>query len=40
VHAYSPPLRRMGAYLVEPSGTLQRHPLAKDEELRPLTSAA
>jgi predicted metal-dependent enzyme (double-stranded beta helix superfamily) len=40
VHAYSPPLRRMGAYLVEPSGTLQRHPLAKDQELRPLTSAA
>jgi hypothetical protein len=26
--------------LVEPSGTLQRHPLAKDQELRPLTSAA
>jgi hypothetical protein len=40
VHAYSPPLRRMGAYLVEPSGALQRHPLAKDQELRPLTSAA
>jgi hypothetical protein len=29
----------MGAYLVEPSGTLQRHPLAKDQELRPLTPA-
>ena len=40
LHAYSPPLRRMGAYLVEPSGTLQRHPLAKDQELRPLTPAA
>jgi len=40
LHAYSPPLRRMGAYLVEPSGTLQRHPMAKDQELRPLTSAA
>jgi predicted metal-dependent enzyme (double-stranded beta helix superfamily) len=40
LHAYSPPLRRMGAYLVEPSGTLQRHPLAKGQELRPLTSAA
>jgi predicted metal-dependent enzyme (double-stranded beta helix superfamily) len=40
LHAYSPPLRRMGAYLVEPIGTLQRHPLAKDQELRPLTSAA
>ena len=40
LHAYSPPLRRMGAYLVQPGGTLERHPLAKDEELRPLTSAA
>jgi hypothetical protein len=29
----------MGAYLVEPSGTLQRHPLAKGEELRPLVRA-
>jgi predicted metal-dependent enzyme (double-stranded beta helix superfamily) len=37
LHAYSPPLRRMGAYRVEPGGVLQRHPLAKDEELRPLT---
>ena len=40
LHAYSPPLRRMGAYLVQPGGTLERHPLAKDEELRPMTSAA
>ena len=40
LHAYSPPLRRMGAYLVQPGGALERHPLAKDEELRPLTSAA
>ena len=40
LHAYSPPLRRMGAYLVEPGGALQRHPLAKGEELRPLTSVA
>jgi predicted metal-dependent enzyme (double-stranded beta helix superfamily) len=38
LHAYSPPLRRMGAYRVEPGGALQRHPLAKDEELRPLES--
>jgi predicted metal-dependent enzyme (double-stranded beta helix superfamily) len=36
LHAYSPPLRRMGAYRVAPDGLLQRHPLAKDEELRPL----
>jgi predicted metal-dependent enzyme (double-stranded beta helix superfamily) len=40
LHAYSPPLRRMGAYLVQPGGTLERHPLAKDEELRPLSSVA
>lgn len=35
LHAYSPPLRRMGAYAVAPSGTITRRPLAKDEELRP-----
>jgi predicted metal-dependent enzyme (double-stranded beta helix superfamily) len=40
LHAYSPPLRRMGAYRVESSGTLQRQPLAKDQELRPLSSPA
>ena len=40
LHAYSPPLRRMGAYLIDPGGALQRHPLAKDQELRPLTSGA
>jgi predicted metal-dependent enzyme (double-stranded beta helix superfamily) len=40
LHAYSPPLRRMGAYLIDAGGALQRHPLAKDEELRPLSSAA
>ena len=39
-HAYAPPLPRMGAYLVEPSGALQRHRLAKGQELRPLSSAA
>jgi predicted metal-dependent enzyme (double-stranded beta helix superfamily) len=40
LHAYSPPLRRMGAYLIDPGGALQRHPLATDQELRPLTPAA
>jgi predicted metal-dependent enzyme (double-stranded beta helix superfamily) len=40
LHAYSPPLRRMGAYRVDPAGALLRHPLGKDEELRPLTGAA
>ena len=36
VHAYSPPLRRMGAYVVGEEGALARHPLAYGEELRPL----
>jgi predicted metal-dependent enzyme (double-stranded beta helix superfamily) len=40
IHAYSPPLRRLGAYLIHPEGTLERHPLAKNEELRPLGSTA
>jgi hypothetical protein len=30
----------MGAYLVQPGGALERHPLAKDQELRPLTNVA
>jgi predicted metal-dependent enzyme (double-stranded beta helix superfamily) len=38
VHAYSPPLRRMGAYVVGEGGTLARHPLAHDQELRALDS--
>jgi predicted metal-dependent enzyme (double-stranded beta helix superfamily) len=36
LHAYSPPLWRMGAYLVEPDGTLQRFSVSYAEELRPL----
>ena len=36
VHAYSPPLRRMGAYIVEDGGTLSRRPLGYGEELRSL----
>ena len=39
VHAYSPPLRRMGAYTVGEEGALARHPLAYGEELRPLEAA-
>lgn len=36
IHAYSPPLRAMGAYEVEPiTGVLRRRLLAEDEELRP-----
>ena len=39
LHAYSPRLRRLGAYAVTPGGTLQRHPLGYGEELRPLDVA-
>jgi hypothetical protein len=39
IHVYSPPLRRQGAYLVEPNGTLRRQVLSYAEELRPLTPA-
>jgi Cysteine dioxygenase type I len=39
LHAYSPPLWRMGAYLVEPDGTLHRHSVSYAEELRPLDRA-
>ena len=39
IHAYSPPLWRMGAYVVEPSGALRRHSMSYAEELRPLEAA-
>lgn len=39
IHAYSPPLLRMGAYVVEPDGQLRRHAISYEEELRPLESA-
>jgi predicted metal-dependent enzyme (double-stranded beta helix superfamily) len=38
LHAYSPPLWRMGAYEVTEGGTLQRHSLSYAEELRPLAA--
>jgi hypothetical protein len=38
IHAYSPPLWRMGAYEVLPSGELRRHSLSYAEELRPVES--
>jgi len=38
VHAYSPPLWRMGAYEVSPDGTLRRHSMSYAEELRPLVA--
>lgn len=36
IHAYSPPLWRMGAYVVEGDGTLRRESVSYAEELRPL----
>ena len=39
IHVYSPPLRRMGAYVVEESGTLRRESLSYVEELHPLVPA-
>ena len=35
IHAYSPPLWRMGAYAIEPDGTLRRASISYAEELRP-----
>jgi predicted metal-dependent enzyme (double-stranded beta helix superfamily) len=40
IHAYSPPLWRMGAYTVGPDGTLQRRSISYAEELRPAETAA
>ena len=37
LHAYSPRLRRMGAYAVAGDGALRRHSLAYGEELRPMS---
>jgi hypothetical protein len=39
IHAYSPPLWRMGAYEVLPTGELRRWSLSYAEELRPLRAA-
>jgi len=38
IHVYSPPLWRMGAYEVKPTGELQRHSISYAEELRPLAA--
>jgi mannose-6-phosphate isomerase-like protein (cupin superfamily) len=35
IHAYSPPLMRMGSYLVEPGGALRRLSIGPTDELRP-----
>jgi quercetin dioxygenase-like cupin family protein len=39
LHAYSPRLRRLGAYAISPGGALKRHPLGYGEELRPVAIA-
>lgn len=38
LHVYSPPLVRMGMYVVDRDGVLARHPVSAGEELRPLTT--
>jgi quercetin dioxygenase-like cupin family protein len=40
IHAYSPPLWRMGQYTVDADGTLHRASLSYAEELRPVQDAA
>ena len=36
IHAYSPPLDRIGSYEIEASGQLRRHAVACEQELRQL----
>ena len=40
IHAYSPPLVRMGSYTIEPSGQLRRHAVSYEQELRQLDVAS
>ena len=40
VHAYSPPLLRMGSYSVEENGQLRRFAVSYEEELRQMDAAA
>jgi hypothetical protein len=40
LHVYSPPLSRMGAYVVGEDGVLERHSVAPEEELRPLAPSS
>jgi hypothetical protein len=40
LHVYSPPLLRMGAYVIGDDGVLARHPMSYEEELRPLSEEA
>jgi predicted metal-dependent enzyme (double-stranded beta helix superfamily) len=40
IHAYSPPLWRMGSYAIAPDGTLRRESISYAEELRPPPEVA
>jgi predicted metal-dependent enzyme (double-stranded beta helix superfamily) len=40
LHVYSPPLLRMGAYVVGGGGVLERHSVPSSDELRPASSPA
>ena len=40
IHAYSPPLWRMGSYAVAADGTLRRQSISYAEELRPAEALA
>jgi predicted metal-dependent enzyme (double-stranded beta helix superfamily) len=40
IHAYSPPLTRMGSYTIEASGQLRRHAVSHEEELRELSATS
>jgi len=37
IHAYSPPLVRMGSYAIETDGRLRRHAVSYEDELRELS---
>ncbi|HEV7482472.1 MAG TPA: hypothetical protein VGO13_05170 [Solirubrobacterales bacterium] len=40
IHAYSPPLTRMGSYTIESSGQLRRQAVSHEQELRQLDVAS
>lgn len=40
IHAYSPPLVRMGSYTIEPDGQLHRHAVSHEQELRELSATS
>jgi hypothetical protein len=40
IHAYSPPLSRMGSYTIEPDGRLRRHAVSYEQELRELSATS